>query len=96
MFTQTNIMVTKIFSYFNICSRMSTNNSQIGNTPSEILFKHNNNESNIDQLLSIQLVTTNQSLLQFSTTDMISTQMQLIHNAPEHDTVTTRQQGRRR
>ncbi len=52
--------------------RMSTNNSQIGNTPSEPLINNTENETNIDQLLSVEIVTTSQSsLIQLNPINMI-------------------------
>ncbi len=70
---------------------MNTNNTQMGNIPSEPFFANNNNESNIDQQLSIKIVTTTQSLIEFTTTNMISSQIQLIHNIPEHDKISRTQ-----
>jgi hypothetical protein len=75
---------------------MSTNNSQIGNTPSEPLFESNNIECNIDELLSTEFLPTRQSLVQFTTTNTIPSQTQFIPNVPEHDNITRRQQDRRR
>jgi hypothetical protein len=62
----------------------------------EPLYEHNNNECNIDQLLSIELVTTSQSLLEFTTTNVIPSQTQSSHHVSEHTSVFRRQQGRRR
>jgi hypothetical protein len=75
---------------------MSSNKSQIGITPFEALFEDNNNKSNIDQQLSVEIITTSQSLVQFSTINMIPNQTELIHNIQEHNTLTRRQQNRRR
>ena len=81
---------------FNICFRMTQNNSQIGNTPSEPLFANNDNESNIDQLLSVGIVTTNQPMVQFTTANTIPSQNPSILNFQQNATITTRQQARRR
>ncbi len=75
---------------------MSANNSQIGNTPSELLFGNNENKSNLDQLLSVEIATTSQPLIQFTTTDMIPTEIPLIPHVPETSNITRRQEGRRR
>ncbi len=60
-------------------------------TPSELLFGNYEKTTNLDQLLAVEIVTTSQPLIQFTTTNMISSQIQLIHNIPEHDTVNRRQ-----
>jgi hypothetical protein len=71
---------------------MSQNNSQIGHTPSEALPENNENESNIDQLLSVQIITINQSAsMPFNTTNMIPSQIPVISNAPGHNNLTRRQ-----
>ncbi len=57
---------------------MSANNNQITNTLPETLFKNNEHKSSLDQLLSVKIVITNQSLIQFNTTNMIPTQIPLI------------------
>ena len=75
---------------------MSTNNSQFGNTPSEPLFENNNNEINIDHLISLDIVLASQPLIQFTTANMIPSQTQLTRNVAEHDNVTRRQQRQRR
>jgi hypothetical protein len=38
---------------------MTTNNNQIDSSPSEPQFKNHDNESNVDQLLSIGIINTN-------------------------------------
>jgi len=77
---------------------MNTNNSQIGNSPLENLFQNNNNQSDIDQLLSDVIVVNSQPLIQFNTTNnMIPSQIPLIPNAaPEHNNLSRRQEGRQR
>ncbi|CAF3550135.1 unnamed protein product, partial [Rotaria sp. Silwood2] len=58
---------------------MSTENSQPGHIPSELLNTLSVSQSNIDQLLSVGIVTTSQpSSIQFNSTNMIS-------NIQEHD-----------
>ena len=65
--------------FFLVCLRMSTENSQSGHNPSELLNTLNASQSNIDQLLSVATVTTSQQLpIQFNPTNMIS-------NFQEHD-----------
>jgi hypothetical protein len=74
---------------------MNTNNSQPGHFPSESSFiKNNEDQSNIDQLLSIEILTTSQpsssssSSIQFNPTDMIT-------DIQQHNNVPTRQHARR-
>lgn len=71
-------------------------NSQIGNTPSEQLFKNNDDTYNLDQLLSVEIVTTSQPLIEFNTANMIPSQIQFIDNLADNDLLTRRQQARRR
>jgi hypothetical protein len=75
---------------------MNMDNSQIGNTPSEQLFKNNDDTYNLDQLLSVEIVTTSQPLIEFNTANMIPSQIQLIDNLEENGILTRRQQARRR
>ncbi len=75
---------------------MNTNNSQIGDTPLELFSRNNENKSNLDQLLSVEIVTTSQSLIQFTTTNMIPSQIPLIPQVSEHENLSTRQRGPRR
>jgi hypothetical protein len=63
---------------------------------SELLFGNNENTTNLDQLLAVEIVTTSQPLIQFNTTNMIPSQTQLMHNVSQHYSVTRRQQARRR
>jgi hypothetical protein len=51
---------------------MSTNNAQPTHTPSEPLILNDKNVCNINQLLSVQILTTSQpSLIQFNPTEII-------------------------
>ncbi|CAF2890513.1 unnamed protein product [Rotaria sp. Silwood2] len=59
---------------------MSTNNSQIGNTPAESIINNTDNEANIDQLLSVEIVITSQSSIQLNMTNMIPSQTPIIPN----------------
>jgi hypothetical protein len=72
---------------------MNTNNSQPGHSPSESTFIENNeNQSNIDQLLSVEIVTTSQpssSSIQFNSIDMF------VANIQQHNNVRTREHTRR-
>jgi hypothetical protein len=69
---------------------------QIGSTPTEILLDNHNNDYNINQLLSIGTVTTNQLLVQFNMTNMIPSQNTTIADVAVNDYVTRRQKPRRR
>lgn len=53
------IIIKSTFSdqIFSFSLRMSTNNSQSGHSPSESFVENNENQSNIDQLLSVEIVT---------------------------------------
>jgi hypothetical protein len=73
---------------------MTTNNSPIGYTPSELLFGNNEKTTNLDQFLAVEIVTTSQPFIQFNTTNMLPSQTQLLHNVPQNHRVTRRQQGR--
>ncbi|CAF1544975.1 unnamed protein product [Rotaria sordida] len=65
---------------------MSTENSQPGHIPSELLNTLNVSQSNIDQLLSVGIVTTSQlSLTQFNSTNMISDIQQHDHGTGTQD-----------
>ncbi len=75
---------------------MTANNTLIGHTPSELLFGIYEKTINLDQLLAVEIVTTSQPVIQFNTINMLPSQTQLIHNVPQHHSVTRRQQGRRR
>ncbi len=68
---------------------MSTNQSQSGHSPSETTTANNEHESNIDQLLSLEIVTTSQSSsIHLHPTDMIA-------NIQEHDHELRRQHTQR-
>jgi len=71
---------------------MSTNNSQSGHSPSESFIENKENQSNIDQLLSVDIVTTSQasssSSIDFNPTNMIA-------NIQQHNNVLTGQHARR-
>lgn len=78
---------------FYFCLRMSTNNSQPGHSPSESIIENKENQSNIDQLLSVEFVATTQpssssSSIQFNPTDMMI-------NIQQHNHVSTSQHARR-
>jgi hypothetical protein len=75
---------------------MSANSSQIGHTPSETLLQSNQNKSNIDQLLPEEMIITSQSLIPFTTTNMIPSQTPGIYNVAEPDIILTRRQLARR
>lgn len=100
--TNKNITTQKYLLLLNNYFRMSTQNSQIAYTPSEALSENNQNESNIDQLLSVQIITTSQSSsMLFNTTNMIPSQIPMFSNTTEHNhnnnnNLTQRQEGRRR
>ena len=73
---------------------MNNSNSQIGQSALEQIFT---NETNINQMLSIELVTTNQLLVQFNaTTNMIPSPRQVIDHLQLQNNTTTRHEGRRR
>ena len=65
---------------------MSTENSQSGHNPSELLNTLNASQSNIDQILSVATITTSQQLpIQFNPTNMISTFQEHDHGTgPQH------------
>ncbi len=73
---------------------MNANNSQIENTPLELLFGNNENTSNPYQLLSVEIATTSQPLIQFTTTNMIPSQIQLIPPVSETSNISKRQESR--
>ncbi len=73
---------------------MSVNNSRIGNTLLEPLFENNENKSNQDQLPSVEIATTSQPLIQFTTTNMIPSQIQLIPPVSETSNISKRQESR--
>ncbi len=75
--------------------RMTANNSQIGNIPLEPLFGNNENKSNIDQLIFVEIATTSQPLIQFTAANMIPSQISLIPHVPETSNIKIRQEGRR-
>ena len=77
---------------------MNTNNSsQTGHIPSEQIFADSTYPSNIDQMLSIELVTTtSQSWVQFNTANMIPSQTQFIPTVQQQNNLTIRHEGRRR
>ncbi len=75
---------------------MSVNNSQTGNNPLKLLFGNNEDKSNLDQLLSVDIVTTSQQLILFTTTNMIPSQIPFIPYVSEHQNLSRRQIGRRR
>lgn len=79
-----------------ICSRLSTNNSQVGDTKSQALLENNNNKSNIDQLLPDEIVTTTQLFIPTNPTHMIPSQTSLIPNVPQYDNNIRKQESRRR
>lgn len=68
---------------------MSTNNSQPGHSPLESLVKNNVNESNIDQLLSVEASSTSQPSLSvpFNPINMISSQTSLLSNIQPQNTI---------
>ncbi len=51
---------------------MNGNNTQIGHISSEPLFEYSDNQSNVDQILSNEIVITSQPLIPFTTTNMIA------------------------
>ena len=67
-----------------------------GTTPSDVLLTNGNNDSNIQELLSMETVTTNQPSLQLNTTNTIHRQNPTISYIESHEYVTRRQQARRR
>jgi hypothetical protein len=86
--------------------RMNTNNTQIGHIPTESLVENNNdNDSNIDQLLSSEtVIISQQPMIQFNATNMIPSQIPLIpsriqlvtSHVSQYENPTRRQLGRRR
>ncbi|CAF1284684.1 unnamed protein product [Adineta steineri] len=75
---------------------MTTNNSQIGNSPSTPSLENNASQSNINLLLLDEIHTTNESTLQFNEINMIPSQIPMLPNPSEHDNLTQRQETRRR
>ena len=73
---------------------MNTKNSQAGHSPSELLNTLNASQSNIDQLLSVEIGTTSQSSpIQFNTTNIISAFQENDHRTgPRHVRQDQRQQ----
>ncbi|KAF9761760.1 hypothetical protein NGRA_2405 [Nosema granulosis] len=75
---------------------MNINSTQTGHTPSEEIFDDNTNETDINQILSMELVTTSQLVILVNTTNMIPSQRPFIGNVPTlQNQQTTRQQRRR-
>ncbi len=71
---------------------MNRNNTQIGHISSEPLLEHNDDQSNVDQILSNEIVITSQPLIPFTTTNMIPSQsFRIRNNVPEHNHLTQRQ-----
>ncbi len=64
---------------------MSTNNSQIGHTPSEPFIINMETETNLDQLLSVGILTTSPSSIPLNTTNMIPSQIPTISNHQEDE-----------
>ena len=75
---------------------MNTNDTEIDHSPSEPSYRKNTNESNINQLLSIELVVTAEPLIPFNTTDMITSSRESMQNVPVQDNTNIRQQARQR
>ena len=77
--------------------RMSHDHSQLGRVPSESSLESNRTETDIDQLLTIDVVTTDPSSLEVETTTgiVVNTTPQ-VSNGTFPNTPTTRQLARRR
>ncbi|CAF1464570.1 unnamed protein product [Rotaria sordida] len=70
--------------------RTNTINSQSGYNPNKPMIPNNEHDSNIDKMLSNAIVKTDQSLVQLSATNMITTQNAPISNHEQNDIATTR------
>ncbi len=76
---------------------MNRNNTQIGHISSEPLLEYSNNQSNIHQILSNEIVITSQPLIPFTTTNMIPSQtFRIQNNVPADHHLTQAQLARRR
>ncbi|CAF1390282.1 unnamed protein product [Adineta steineri] len=76
---------------------MNLNNSQIPRSPTGSSSQNNENESNINQLLFAETITTSQSpSISFNMTNMIPSQIPMITNTSEHNNLSRRREGRRR
>ncbi len=68
------------------------NSTQIGHISSEPLLEHNDDQSDVDQILSNEIVITSQPLIPYTTTNMIPSQsFRIRNNVPEHNHLTQRQ-----
>lgn len=72
------------------------NNSQIGNSPSKLIFRNNATTSDPDPLLSIETMTKSRPSKQLTMTTMFPVQQTLILNAKEHKYSSKRRQSRHR
>ncbi|CAF1515388.1 unnamed protein product [Rotaria magnacalcarata] len=76
---------------------MTSNGSQIGNTPLESRFENHGNASSIDQLLFAEVQITNEPSIELNPTNMIPSQIPIIYHHQEQQYIRTRsQEGRRR
>ncbi|CAF3277503.1 unnamed protein product [Rotaria sp. Silwood2] len=76
---------------------MNTYKSQIGNSPSETSIENNDNTSNINRLVSIEIIATNEPLIQLNQTNMIPSQNRLIsHHEQQHIRIGSQEARQRR
>ncbi|CAF1021345.1 unnamed protein product [Adineta steineri] len=76
---------------------MNVNSTQVPHSPTESSSQNNENNSNINQLLFAQTITTSQiPLISFNMTNMIPSQRPTITNTSEHNNRSLRREGRRR
>jgi hypothetical protein len=66
---------------------MSINNTQPGYIPTDSFIENNENESNIDQLLSVEVISLSQPSLAvtFNPINMIPSQTSLLSNMPQQN-----------
>ena len=75
---------------------MSNNNSQTSYTALESIIEKDRDESDINQMLSGELLTTSQPLVQLNTSNMIHVPTQVIRPVQQPNNLTPQQQARRR
>ncbi len=84
--------ITKYICFY--FQRMSANNSQTGQCPSESLILNREHQSDIDQLLSMEIVTTTTNQSSSSSTSIQLNTTDMVVNVQQHNNVTPRQNAR--
>ena len=76
--------------------RMCDEHSQLGRVPSEASVDNQHTDTNINQLLTMAVVTTSQPLMEVVTTTIVVDATRAVQHVPADDNPTTRQLARRR